>query len=192
MVIHASPDAQGVDFLIDDTKKNNTALTYPDNTVYLSVESGTRNIKVNISGTTTNIINGDLTVEQDKNYSFFLIDVVAKLSVLVLGEDLTPPAAGKALVRFLHLSPDAPAVDVAIASSGTVVFGNTSFKGFTAFTPLNAGTYNLDIRLTGTSTVALVLPAITLQEGKIYTVFAKGLVQGTGAQALGAELILNN
>jgi hypothetical protein len=192
MVVHASPDGPGVDLLIDDVKKNSAALTYPNNTGYLSLESGTRNIKVNLSGTTTNIINGDLTVEKDKNYSLFAIDVVAKLSVLVLGDDLTPPPAGKAHVRFVHLSPDAPAVDIAIASSGTVVFGNTAFKGFTAFTSLNAGTYNLDVRLAGTSTVALVLPAITLQEGKIYTVFAKGLVQGTGAQALGAEVIPNN
>ncbi len=192
MVVHASPDAPGVDLLIDDVKKNSAALTYPNNTGYLSVESGTRNIKVNVSGTTTNVINGDLTVEQDKNYSLFAIDVVAKLSVVVLGDDLTPPAAGKAHVRFVHLSPDAPAVDIAIAGSGTVVFGNTGFKGFTGFTSLNVGTYNLDVRLAGTSTVVLVLPAITLQAGKIYTVFAKGLVQGTGAQALGAEVILNN
>lgn len=192
MVVHASPDAPGVDLLIDDVKKNSSPLAYPNNTGYLSIESGTRNIKVNVSGTTTNVINGDLAVEQDKKYSLFAIDVVAKLSVVVLGDDLTPPAAGKAHVRFLHLSPDAPAVDIAIASSGAVVFGNVGFKGYTGFTSLNEGTYNLDVRLTGTSTVVLVLPAITLQTGKIYTVFAKGLVQGTGAQALGTEIILNN
>jgi hypothetical protein len=29
-------------------------------------------------------------------------------------------------------------------------------------------------------------------DGNIYTVFAKGFVGGTGAQALGAEIIVNN
>ena len=192
MVVHASPDAPGVDLLIDDIKINSAALTYPNNTSYLKVESGSRNIKINVSGTTNNVINGDLTVEPDKFYSLFAIDLAAKLSVVVLGDDLTTPSAGKAHIRFLHLSPDAPAVDIAIAGSGTVVFGNIGFKSFTGFNVLNAGTYNLDVRLAGTSTVVLVLPAITLQDGKIYTVFAKGLVQGTGAQALGAEIILNN
>jgi hypothetical protein len=31
-----------------------------------------------------------------------------------------------------------------------------------------------------------------LADGKIYTVFAKGFLGGTGAQALGAEIIVNN
>jgi hypothetical protein len=42
--------------------------------------------------------------------------------------------------------------------------------------------------------VALPLPGITLQAGKIYTVFAKGFAAGSGASAypLGAEIIVNN
>ena len=191
LVTHASPDAPGVDLLIDNVKKNSAALTYPNNTSYLETESGTRNIKVNVAGTTTTVINADLTLTKDVNYSIFAIDSVSKISAIVFEDDLSAPAAGKAHVRFIHLSPNAPAVDVALASSGAVVFGNVSFKEGTAFTPLDAGTYNLDVRVAGTSTVALVLPAITLQAGKIYTVFAKGFLGGTGAQALGAEIIIN-
>jgi len=191
LVTHASPDAPGVDLLIDDVKVNTQPLTYPNNTGYLDAETGTRNIKVNVAGTTTTVINGNLDVEADKYYSVFAVDQVSEITAIVLADDLTMPAAGKAHVRFVHLSPDAPAVDVAVASSGAVVFSNIEFKESTAFTPLDAGTYNLDVRVAGTSTVALVLPPITLQAGKIYTVFAKGFLEGTGAQALGAEIIIN-
>ena len=150
-----------------------------------------RNIKVNVAGTSNSVINGNLDVEADQYYSVFAVDEVAEITALVLGDDLTPPAAGKAHVRFVHLSPDAPAVDIALVG-GAVVFPNVAFKGFTAFTPLNAGVaYNLEVRVAGTSTVALVLPPVTLQAGKIYTVFAKGFLAGTGAQALGAEIIVN-
>jgi hypothetical protein len=38
----------------------------------------------------------------------------------------------------------------------------------------------------------LNLPNIVLQAGKIYTVFAKGLVGGTGSQALGAQIVTHN
>jgi hypothetical protein len=191
LVTHASPDAPGVDLLIDDVKVNTQPLTYPNNTGYLDAETGTRNIKVNVAGTTTTVINGNLDVEADKYYSVFAVDQVSEITAIVLADDLTMPAAGKAHVRFVHLSPDAPAVDVAVASSGAVVFSNIEFKESTAFTPLDAGTYNLDVRVAGTSTVALVLPPVTLQAGKIYTVFAKGFLAGTGAQALGAEIIIN-
>ncbi len=191
MVVHASPDAPGVDLLVDDMKQNSAALNFPGNTGYLELEAGTRNVKVNVTGTSTTVINADLDLTKDMNYSVFAIDSVSKISALVLTDDLTAPAAGKAHVRFVHLSPDAPAVDVAVASSGDVVFGNKAFKEFTAFTPLDAGSYDLDVRVAGTSTVALVLPTITLEAGKIYTVFAKGFLGGTGAQALGAEIIVN-
>lgn len=190
-VTHASPDAPGVDLLVDNSKQNSAALTFPNSTGYLQVESGTRNVKVNVSGTSTTVIEANLNLEKDKNYSVFAVDSVSKISAVVLEDDLTAPASGKAHVRFVHLSPNAPAVDVAVAGGGAVVFGNKSFKESTAFTPLDAGTYNLEVRVAGTSTVALTLPAITLENGKIYTVFAKGFLGGSGTQALGAEIIVN-
>lgn len=191
LVTHASPNAPGVDLLVDNSKQNTAALNFPSNTGYLQVEAGTRNIKVNVSGTSTTVINADLALSKDQNYSVFAIDSVSKISALVLTDDLTAPASGKAHVRFVHLSPNAPAVDVAV-TGGAVVFGNKAFKDYTAFTPLDAGTYNLEVRVAGTSTVALPLPGITLQAGKIYTVFAKGFLGGTGSEALGAEIIANN
>lgn len=190
-VTHASPNAPGVDLLVDGAKQNGSALNYGSSTGYLQIESGARNIKVNASGTATTVINANLTLDADKNYSVFAIDSLSKISALVLVDDLTAPAAGKAHVRFVHLSPNAPAVDIAVASSGDVVFGNKSFKESTPFTPLNAGTYNLDVRVAGTNTVALVLPSITLEAGKIYTVYAKGFLGGEDASALGAGIIVN-
>jgi len=190
LVTHASPNAPGVDLLVDNSKQNTAALSFPSNTGYLQVEAGTRNIKVNVSGTSTTVINADLALSKDQNYSVFAIDSVSKISALVLTDDLTAPASGKAHIRFVHLSPNAPAVDVALAG-GAVVFGNKAFKDYTAFTPLDAGTYNLEVRVAGTTPPVLPLPGIVLQAGKIYTVFAKGFLGGTGAEALGAEIIVN-
>ena len=190
MVVHASPNAPGVDLLVDGTLAKSN-LMFPSNTPYLGVASGTRNVKVNVTGTSTTVINANLALTAGTNYSVFACDSVSKIGALVLTDDLTAPAAGKAHVRFVHLSPNAPAVDVAV-TSGPVLFPNESFKSYSAFTPVTAGTYNLEVRLAGTSTVVLPLPGITLTAGKIYTVFAKGFVGGTGAQALGAQIIVNN
>jgi len=190
LVTHASPDAPGVDLLVDDNVAG-TNLEFPGNTGYLTVDAGTRNIKVNVTGTSTTVIEADLDLQDGVNYSVFAVDAVANIAPLVLVDDLTAPAAGNAHVRFVHLSPDAPAVDITLAD-GTIVFGNQSFKGSTNFTPLAAGSYDLQVRVAGTATVALDLPGITLEAGKIYTVFAKGFLAGTGAQALGAEIIVNN
>ena len=188
-VVHASPDAPGVDLLVDNNIAGSN-LTYPNNTGYLQVDEGTRNVKVNVSGTSTTVIEADLPIEGNKNYSVFAVDAVANLSPLVIEDDLTSPASGTAHARFIHLSPDAPAVDIT-TKDGTVVFGNYKFKDYSQFTPLPAGSYDLQVRLAGTETVVLELNGINLTSGKIYTVFAKGFVAGTSTQALGAEIIVN-
>jgi hypothetical protein len=189
MAIHASPDAPGVDLYVDDQKVA-TNLTFPNNSAYLTVEAGTRNVKVKATGTTVTPIDADLDVMANTTYSVFAIDELASIEPLVLIDDLTAPAAGKAHLRFLHLSPDAPAVDIAL-DGGAVVIPNVAFKGYTAFLPLDAGTYDLEVRVAGSSTVALDLDPVTLTAGKIYTVFAKGFLAGTGDQALGAQIIVN-
>jgi len=190
MVVHASPNAPGVDLLVDGTVAK-TNLMFPDNTPYSGVAAGTRNIKVNVTGTSTTVIEANLALAAGTNYTVFACDSVSKIGALVLTDGLAAPAAGKAHVRFVHLSPNAPAVDVAV-TGGPVLFANESFKGYSDFTPVTAGTYDLEVRLAGTNTVVLPLPGITLAAGKIYTVFAKGFVGGTGVQALGAQIIANN
>lgn len=190
MVIHASPDAPGVDLLVDNVKVNSSALSFPNNTGYLALDAGARNFKVNVSGTTTTVINATPTIMKDKNYSVFAVDSVSKISAVLVEDDLSSPASGKSHIRFIHLSPNAPAVDIAL-DGGAVVFGDYTFKEASAFTPLNAGSYDLEVRVAGTSTVALDLDPITLEAGKIYTVFAKGFLGGSGSQALGAEIIVN-
>ena len=194
MVVHASPDAPGVDLLLNDTIVG-TNLEFPNNTGYLGILSGTRNVKVNVTGTATTVIEADLPLDTETSYTVFAIDEVAEIAPLVLEDDLTPPAAGKAHVRFVHLSPDAPAVDIAL-QGGAVIFADVAFGESDddgLFTPLDAGTYDLEVRVADTMTVVLPLPGITLEEGKIYTVFAKGFAAPeAGEEPLGAEIIVNN
>ncbi|WP_018476815.1 DUF4397 domain-containing protein [Pontibacter roseus] len=193
MVVHASPDAPGVDLLVDNSKVNTTALTYPNNTPYLEVESGRRNIKVNAAGTSTSVIDANLDLDANTNYSVFAANTLSAIEPVVLEDDLTTPAAGKAHIRFVHLSPDAPAVDIAV-TNGPVLFSNRTFKSATAFTPVDAGTYNLEVRLAGTNTVVLPLPNVQVANGRIYTVFAKGFVAppSGNTNSLGAQIIANN
>lgn len=196
MVVHASPNAPNVDVRIN----NSVALTnvaYPTNSNYSVVNSGSTNIKVSPTGTTNYVIDATVNLEANKYNSVFAIDSVSKIKAAVVTDDLSAPAAGKAHVRFFHFSANAPAVDIAV-TGGPVLFSNRKFNdqatnaSLASFTPLNAGTYNLEVRAAGTNTVVLALPNITLTAGKIYTVFAKGFLGGTGAQALGAQIIANN
>ncbi|MBL7913865.1 MAG: DUF4397 domain-containing protein [Bacteroidia bacterium] len=87
LVTHASPDAPGVDLLLDNVKVNSAALEYPNNTGYLTVNSGSRNVKVNVTGTTTTVIDATLALVTNKNYSVFAVDSVSKISAVVIEDN---------------------------------------------------------------------------------------------------------
>jgi hypothetical protein len=191
MVIHASPDAAGVDLYVDNAKVD-SGLTFLENTAYLTVNAGIRIVKVTLAGSTTAVIEGPVPVTANGVYSVFATDSVASLTPLLVLDTLTTPAAGKAHVRFFNLSPNAPPIDITL-EDGTVVFGDLAFGEYTGFKPLDAGTHTLQIRAASASSVVLTLPPVTLITGKIYTVYAKGFLGvTTGDQAIGAQIILNN
>lgn len=193
MAVHASPDAPDVDLLVDNTKVNSSALMYPNNTGYLEVPEGMHNFKINAAGTSNTVIDADLELDPDTYYTVFAADVLSDIKPIVLEDDLTTPAAGQAHVRFVHLSPDAPAVDVAV-QGGPVVFANRAFESATAFTPVAAGTYTFEVRPAGTTNAVVTVPDVMLEEGKIYTVFAKGFLTppAGNTNTLGAQIIVNN
>lgn len=180
-VVHASPDAPAVDVWVNDGEAFTNA-PFKGITDYASLDVGTYNVKVVPAGATEPVvIEADLTLEA-KDYTVVAVGNLADIEPLVLVDNNAAPAAGKAHVRFVHASPDAPAVDVAV-TGGPVLFSNVAFKGTGDYLPVDAGTYDLEVRLAGTETVALAVPGVALSDGTVYTVFAMGLAGGEPALA---------
>lgn len=179
-VVHASPDAPAVDVLVNDAAAFSNA-PFKGITQYASLDPATYNVKVVPTGATTPVVIGaDLTLEA-KDYTVVAVGKLANIEPLVLADNNSAPAAGKAHVRFVHASPDAPAVDIAVAGGGPVLFSNIAFKGVGDYLPVDAGTYDLEVRLAGSDTIALSVPGVQLNEGTVYTIFAMGLAGGTPA-----------
>ncbi len=109
-----------------------------------------------------------------------LITELAAIEPLVLVDNNSLPQAGKAHVRFVHASPDAPSVDIAV-QGGPVLFSNVPLKGVGDYLPVDAGTYDLEVRVAGTDTVALSVPGVTLADQTVYTIFAMVLAGGEPA-----------
>jgi hypothetical protein len=193
MIVHASPDAPDVDILLDDVKKNGSPVVYLDNSDYLPALVGQRNLKINIAGTTTSALNQNIAVAKDASYTVFAAGFASNLIPIVVKDSLVTPATGKAHIRFIHLSPDAPAVDIKESGSGgAVLFSNRAYRSVSNFISIDAGEYTLDAMVAGSSVVAITVTGITFEAGKIYTVYARGSLGGSGNSALGASIIVNN
>ena len=79
-------------------------------------------------------------------------------------------------MRVVHFSADAPAVDVATAGAdpADAVVKNLEYPNATGYVALPAGSYDLEVRLAGTTTVALDLPDVAVEACNAYSVFAIG------------------
>jgi len=174
-VVHASPDAPAVDVLVNDGVVFG-GLPFEGITDFAAVPAGTYNVKVVPAGATSPVvIEADLTLEAMTDYTVIATDRLDSITPVILTATGGTPDAGNAWARFLHGSPDAPAVDIAV-TGGPTLFSDVAFQEGTDYLPVPAGTYDLEARIAGTSTVALALPGITLEDGMVYTVYATGLV----------------
>ncbi len=173
-VVHASPDAPAVDVWVNGSVAFSNA-PYKGITDYASLAPASYQVQVTPTGASTPaVISATLDLAADTDYSVVAVGQLANIEPLVLVDNNALPAAGKAHVRFVHASPDAPAVDIAV-KGGPVLFSNIPFKGVGAYLPVDSGTYDLEVRLAGTDTVALEVPGLALENQVVYTVFAMGL-----------------
>jgi len=78
-------------------------------------------------------------------------------------------------VRVVHASPDAPAVDIYV--NGGMVLENLPFREYSEYLALPAGSYSVDIRVTGTMTTVKTVP-ITVAADKDYSAIAVGYAGG--------------
>jgi hypothetical protein len=183
-VLHGAGDAPAVDIYANGGLIGE-GLAYTEITDYLSVPADTYQIQVVPAG--ASIEEGPVVIDAALTFEPGTMTTVAATGSLadgimpqVLADDPAPSAAN-AQVRVVHYSFDAPAVDIAPDGDAAIIEG-LEYPANTEYLDLPGGAYDLEIRASGTDTVAFDIPEITVDEGTSYTVFAVGgLGDGTFA-----------
>ena len=188
----ASPNSPDLNIILDD-KLIATSFEYADHTGYLRFITGDRTLEFGPSGADNIVADTTMTFENDKAYSIFVVDTYDKADILVLNDETTAPAAGKAKVRFLNLAPDAPEIDLQVADTDTSVFTGQAFKELSDFVEVDAKKYAFNVKLASGSDVLLTLPNAVLLEGWSYTVVVRGFKTPPDGsdKVLSAELIVD-
>lgn len=190
--IQASPDEPPLDFSLDNNHINYWPLAFGDNVDYFRAFTGKRNANFYNHGTGNLILSDTIHLTQNNTYSLFLVNTPAHPQIMLLTDTINRPPAGSAGIRFINLSPDAPAVDLAI-TGGAVLVPNKGFKGYSSFANIGGNAnYNLEVRQAGTTTVLATLPNITLNSSFVYTIWLHGLVASTNnTDQLGISVLAN-
>ncbi|MEH7109467.1 DUF4397 domain-containing protein [Bacillus sp. JJ1764] len=119
------------------------------------------------------VLNKKITVESGGSYTLATIDQVTKMRLLIFENHPSVPM-NEAKVRFIHLSPDTPSIDIAVKDRD-VVFPNVSYKQATEYLALTPMTIDLEVRNAGTKHVILPMPKLLFKANESYTILLVGL-----------------
>ena len=174
-VLHAVPNAPNVDVYANDTLIFND-LVFGETTPYLPLPEGRYKIDVYVAGAINDpILSNNLTNNEGAYLTIGLTGTLDDLGMVGIVDADVPVDPGKGMIRFAHLSPNAPAVDVTLPN-GNVIFDDVSFREITSYMDVLPMDYTLVIRGAGTNSVVLTVPDVDPESGKYYTIYAIGLL----------------
>jgi hypothetical protein len=169
-VLHAAPQLGKVEVLFDGQEKLDE-FDYGTTSDWIEVKPGVvrTTVRRDRAGINYVVFDAIAPVVANEDYSLILSDPLA----IPVPVDRSPLAADAARVQVVHASVDLPAVDVAI-KGGDVVVDDLQYGQLSDPMEVPAGTYDLELRLHGTSEVALDLPGVELKPGMVYDIVAYG------------------
>lgn len=176
-VVHASPDAPAVDIWV------NGAVAIPDlafgeATDWIPLPADSYDVAVAPAGAAPDaaVIEATLSLDAGVYYTVAAVGFLDDIGAQIYTTDVDGLAADQARVRVIHASPDAPAVDVAVAD-GPVLIEGLAFPDASDTLDVAAGAYDLEVLAAGTDVVALDLPGVGLAAGVVYDIFAIGSLE---------------
>jgi hypothetical protein len=175
--LHTSHDAPNVDIYINGSRVIKD-LAFKQVSTYLQLKTGKHHIDIYPAGEMIeSVLNKTITVEEGKSYTLTTIDSVKKMRLLVfLNQPMVP--ANEAKVRFIHLSSDSPALDIAVKERD-VIFPMISYKQATEYLGLTPMTVDLEARVAGSKDILLHLPKASFKPNETYTIVLLGLSKET-------------
>lgn len=177
-VIHTIPGTGAVDFYLNGTKQNSSAISFGEQTGYIASVNGDKTADFKTSVDNNTILSAPVSFEGG-NYTLFATGTASDntLTTLLVEDNLQTPASGKARVRFVHVSPDAPTVNV--VANDSLWSSSRAYKSATDFIEVNAGSYVIKLNRSDNGTNVYTSSSITFASGKNYTLVAQGLVGNT-------------
>jgi hypothetical protein len=179
-VAHMAPNAPNVDVYVDGSAVLED-VPFGAVSEYLAVPAGERQVQITAAGDPDTVVfEGAVPVEAGMMYTVAATGEIGDMAdqefePLVLQGDGSAPGDDMARVRLVHASPDAPAVDVTLASNGDAVFDGVAY-GESSTTTVPAGDYTLEVRGDTESNDGDVAASfdVSLSGGQAYTAFAAG------------------
>lgn len=170
-----------------------TGLTYNTVNNYFSMVPGKGEFGFFLKKDSTSLLAKiNYEVKAGAYYSLIFTGRSPQSAVILIEDDLSATATDKAKIRFANLSPDAPALDLYLQGKTDPAISHQSFKGVSAYLNVDpALKANFEVRASGSSAVLATLHTFKIEKGKIYTIWARGLLEDPTGAAFGLDAMTN-
>ncbi|XEC93457.1 DUF4397 domain-containing protein [Paenibacillus tarimensis] len=181
-LLHASPDLPAFDIYAGG-KRAAADFEYKDVIPYRHVPSGQYIFEVFPAGNKKKLLLFQtLNIQEGHSYTIAASGSAGGLRLFAFIDD-PAPAAAKARFKFIHLSPDTPAVDIT-SMEGAWVHSQISFGQVTDYLTQDSNSRALSIRPAGRTDTLLILPDVAVPDSVSTVVVVGCMKERPGLEAL--------
>jgi hypothetical protein len=173
-LMNAVPDESSLNVLVD-SKSVSSNLAYGTSTGYLSESSGSHQIGIEPSGSSTTLLQQSINFASGSDTTVISSNFSSSITNLVLIDSNSAPASGDFKIRIINASPDLGSADLYIVTPGTALttvsptLSNLSFGSATAYQSLAAANYEIELTSVGQKFAVVDTGALTFNAGQVRT-----------------------
>lgn len=190
-IMNASYISGGVNIDVDYKTVYNSLTEYLNYSLFRDYISGRHPVQVRDAGGNV-VIDTAVQVMENGSYTLVVFDSSNSIRCRIIEESFLTPVGSSCKVRFLHLSNNAPAVDI-LQETGTVpVFDSVSNGMYSNYLSFGVKQTYFTVHDAVTGNTVYTQSPFDLQPGYFYTMFLKGNAGSAGIDSLGLFVIGNN
>jgi Domain of unknown function (DUF4397) len=194
-IINTSADT--VNFYLNGTRLNKNSNLYPSGASgYIVVPYGAQNFQIKkifnpVTNTVQTLFSVPLTLDTSKYYSLFLGGETSASAFSTTDDLKADTTNNTCMVRFVNASPDAGDLKLTINDT-TLYSNNITFKSAGGFVMIKTGTAKKSIKVyqSGAATY-LTSDSVAFAANRLYTIYSKGMLKGTGNLSFGLGALAN-
>lgn len=170
--LHAAPTLSPVDIYINGelVAKN---ISYKNFTTYLKAAPGVFNITIMKTGSLGSpLLLTRLRLNKSMIYTVAIIGLPGEYELQLIGDRTRIPRSNMSYMRFIHLSPNSPSVDIYV--DGRIKVSDMIYKEVTNYIALTPGKHSIQFRDNSTGKILLDNPSAVLKDSNFYACYLVG------------------
>ena len=192
-IVNASPTLGTYNVYVNNSVVNNSgALPFGGSVKYMQLAAGSYAVKFTTASSIDNLLTKNISLAENTAYSFYLLEKAPNLDGLLIQDNLSDVSTEKGFIRFINLSPNAPALDLYVTDATTSTISDKTYKTASGFIAVDPKTYSFDIKNKATGLSVGKLEGAVVAAGVHYTIIARGIIGGTEPDRnFSAQIIAN-